>query len=157
MNYLDIKNIPPLGENMTLHHMGYACDDINAALSIIKNIYYVSSISEIIYDEIQKSFLCFLTIKNGPNIELVSGESVKNITKNGINLYHLCYEVPDLAIALNKFKNSGATQLNRICPAKLFENRDIVFIQTKIGLIELLESKEIKSLKENRREVALLG
>lgn len=140
-------------ESMKLHHIGYACENINNALNFVKKLYPVKTVSEIVYDSLQKATLCLITLEDGHAIELVSGEPVKHLLNIGINLYHICYEVNDLNLAIKQFKEQGGTQIGEIYPAKLFNERNVVFIQTDIGLIELLENK----LSNNHYKILLVG
>ncbi len=140
-------------ESMKLHHIGYACENINKALNLVKKLYPVKTVSEIIYDSLQKATLCLITLEDGHAIELVSGEPVKHLLSIGINLYHTCYEVNDLNLAIKHFKEQGGTQIGEIYPAKLFNERNVVFIQTDIGLIELLEN----NLSNNHYKILLIG
>ncbi len=38
---------------MQLHHLGYACHDIDNALAFIRALYQIKNISEVIFDEEQ--------------------------------------------------------------------------------------------------------
>lgn len=139
-------------KNMKLHHLGLACSDIHTSLQFLSKLYNIESYSEVIYDPEQRANLCFVTIANDTNIELVSGEAVKNIVKNGASFYHACYETNDFSGTLNYLIQQGAIQLNKASQAKLFDNRKIVFLQTDAGLIELLESdlSEEKTIVKNK-------
>lgn len=138
------ENINPSGHaDIKLHHIGYACKDISETLEYFKSFYNVEHVSQIIHDPLQKANLCLLTIKNSTDIELVSGEPVKHLIKNGTCIYHLCYETNNIEATIDYFKKQGGVQLDIPTPAKLFDERIIVFMQTKIGLIELLESKDL--------------
>ena len=73
------------------------------------------------------------------NIELVSGEMVKDLVKKKITYYHICYEVKNIQKSIDSFKNSIL-----ISPPKeaiLFNNKKVAFLYTPIGLIELLGEK----------------
>ena len=157
MTSLNIKYPSNLYENMKLHHLGYACEDINSALTLMKGIYNIKNVGQTIYDPIQNASLCFLSSENSPDIELVSGDPVKHLIKDGTCLYHLCYEVDDLEKSLQTLKKEGGTQVSEISPAELFENRNIVFIQTKLGLVELLESKSANSIEKSKQTIILAG
>ncbi len=152
------NNLKPVdGVDLKLHHIGYACKDITEALDFFKSVHNIKHISKIIYDPIQKANLCMLTMENSTDIELVSGESVKHLIGNGTCVYHLCYETNNIYRAINFFKQQGGVQLNQLTPAKLFNERNIVFIQTKIGLIELLEKEPCSLPTKLRHKIMVTG
>lgn len=126
---------------MKFHHLGYACSDINQAIEFVQSVYSIKTTSEVIYDEQQKAQLCLLTLEEGYHIELVSGESVEQLLHKGIHLYHTCYEVSSLEKTIADFKQKNAVLISPPKPAKLFNNRRVCFLQTEIGLIELLEKQ----------------
>ena len=134
---------------MNAHHRGYACADIGATLEEIKKIYKIESVSEVIYDSLQDASLCFVKINGDTDIELVSGNAVKNYLSDTINLYHICYEVSDLQLELDRLLQGGSTLVVPPIPAKLFDNRIVAFVQTSMGLIELLDSNKREIHKAN--------
>ena len=66
---------------------------------------------------------------------------VSSLIKKGITLYHYCYEVDDLNAKIIEYKKNGGFIIVKPTPALLFENRLVSFINTPIGIIELLSSK----------------
>lgn len=152
------NNLKPVdGVDLKLHHIGYACRDIAEALGFFKSLHNIKHISRVIYDPIQKANLCMLTIENSADIELVSGEPVKHLIDNGICIYHLCYETNNIFKAIDFFKQQGGVQLNQSAPAKLFNKKNIVFMQTKIGLIELLEKDQCILPNKLKHKIIVTG
>lgn len=125
---------------MILHHIGIACDDIEKMLVFIKGVYNVISVSEIVYDQKQDANVCMVHIDGGQAIELVSGKQVANILKNKISLYHVCYEVKDLAETLDKFVKNGSMIISRPKEAVLFGNRKVAFVFSPAGITEFIET-----------------
>ena len=80
-------------------------------------------------------------ICNGVSIELVEGPVVSSLIKKGISLYHYCYEVENLKSKVSELKKNGGSIIVKPIPSLLFEKRLISFINTPIGLIELLSKK----------------
>ena len=126
-------------ELMKLHHIGIACESINTGIKDVRKIYDVVNISEVVYDERQKASLCLIETRNGLNIELVSGEQVKSLLAKEISYYHVCYTVLDIHKEIGRLKKQGAIVVSEPKPAILFNNRQVAFLYTNIGLIELLE------------------
>ena len=125
---------------MIFHHIGIATKDIDETLVYIKNVYKnIDTISDIIYDKLQDASLCMVTLKDGINIELVSGNQVNGYIKKRISLYHTCWEVDDINKAIELQVDSGAFLVSEPKEAILFNNRRVAFVYSDIGLVELLE------------------
>jgi methylmalonyl-CoA/ethylmalonyl-CoA epimerase len=125
---------------MTFHHIGIATKDIDETLVYIKKVYKnIDTISEVIYDKLQDASLCMVTLKDGINIELVSGNQVNGYTKKRISLYHTCWEVDNINEAIKLQVDSGAFLVSEPKEAILFDNRRVAFVYSDIGLVELLE------------------
>ncbi|MCT4686737.1 HAD-IIIC family phosphatase [Vallitalea sp.] len=140
---------------MKLNHLGFACKNISNSIEYIKSFYQVEEISDCIYDEKQQATLCYITLRDSVAIELVSGKTVSGYLKNGISLYHVCYECSDIYQTIEILKRNGATVVCGPVSAKLFDGRLISFLNTELGLIELLEVKreiEINKQDEIKQE-----
>lgn len=124
---------------MKFHHLGIACDDIKETLGFIKNTHRVVAVSETVYDPLQDASLCMITLEEGPDIELISGGAVVNLRKKRISLYHTCYQVDDIAQAINHLVENGAILISEPKNAILFNNHKVAFVHTPTGIIELLE------------------
>lgn len=124
-----------------LHHVGYACKNISEALEwVLASGVRVIHISKEIFDPLQGVSLCFIKLDGAPNIELVAGEPVKNfLTHKVATEYHICYEVEDLDLEIAEYLTQGAVLISEKKPAVLFGNRQVVFLQTQQGIVELLE------------------
>src|SRR5436190_17289631 len=103
---------------MKLHHIGYACFDIEKTLLQVKAMHNVKYVSKIIFDELQNAHVCMIDIKDAPSIELVSGQAVQTFLKKNIKQYHICYEVDDLFQAIECHKKNGAIVISEPKPAK---------------------------------------
>lgn len=126
---------------MRLHHIGIATDDISEMEKWLNCVYKIREKSEIIYDKNQDANLCIYTMEDGTKIELISGNVVQRLVKKKNFLYHTCYEVDNLEARKKEFLNAGATIISDPQPAILFNNRRVMFLLTKIGIVELLEKK----------------
>ncbi|MBQ4282975.1 MAG: VOC family protein [Lachnospira sp.] len=125
---------------MKFHHVGIAVEDIETSLTDIKKQYSVSEVSEIVWDNNQKAFLCMVTMEDGFKMELISGEPAKPWIKRGQHLYHVCYEVNDIyAEVEKKCQSTGSILVSEPKEAILFSNKKVAFIRTALGLIELVE------------------
>ena len=123
---------------MKFHHIGIATDNITKSFEFVKNSFDIIEFTDIIYDKNQNCSLQMI-YTNDINIELVSGEMVKDIIKKRITYYHICYEVKNIKKAINNFDNSILVSPPK--EAVLFDNRKVAFLYTPIGLVELLEEK----------------
>ena len=128
---------------MKLHHLGYACQNIVRAIKQLQNTFNVLEISETVYDPLQKASVCMLTLEDHSRIELISGECVKNILNGSpLQFYHVCYEVDSIGLAIAQFVQNQSFIISDKKPAKLFDNRYATFLQTPLGIIELIESQQ---------------
>jgi len=124
---------------LKFHHIGIACEDINQCIKQIQDVYQVLGVSDIVFDQGQQANLCLMKTGNGLDIELISGHQVKEILRKGIQYYHVCYEVSNIQETIESLSQKGAILVSEPKPAKLFHNRNVAFLFTAIGLIELLE------------------
>ncbi len=127
---------------MRLHHIGIASQNIDESVKDYYQYHDVKKKSSKIYDELQKAELVFIETNEGVNIEFVQGQPVDNILAKGISFYHICYEVNDIKKSIEDLRTKGAIIVSPIKPAILFDNRNVAFLYTKSGLIELLEEKK---------------
>lgn len=125
--------------DMHVHHLGIACKDITEGIQQAEKSYNVTKVSKIIFDEFQNANVCLIETDNGINLELVSGSPVENLLNQGITLYHVCYETPDLQAAIQEYLSEGGTLVAEPKPAKLFDHRLVAFVNTPFGLVEFLE------------------
>lgn len=123
----------------TLHHIGFACADIESGLRFIERVYSVTGISECVFDPSQQATLCLVETRNGQAIELVAGPVVAGLVERGVTLYHLAYSVEDIHAAIRTLSSAGARQVRKVLPAKLFNGAQVCFLQTPLGLVELVE------------------
>ena len=126
---------------MKFHHIGIACKDITSAKRDIEKNHVVIKSSEIVFDENQDANLCLLTLQEGVNLELVSGNAVNSFLKKGIKYYHICYEVDNIEEKYDEMASNGCTPISPLKPAKLFNMRRVAFLYSSFGIIELLESE----------------
>jgi methylmalonyl-CoA/ethylmalonyl-CoA epimerase len=131
---------------MRFHHIGYAVKEIRSYLDhFLVPMFSPISVTELVPDPIQHVNVCFAKMQGGTMIELVEplGEhsplhSVLGGSRGG--LYHLCYEVDDLEIELQRFRQKRCMPLGKPVPAAAFGGRRIVFLLTpQRDLIEFLE------------------
>lgn len=123
---------------MKFHHVGIATESIEEALAYVKKHFDVSEVSETVFDPNQNAYLCMVTMKDGMQMELISGEVVKSFVKKKQYLYHTCYEVKDIEQQIAKFEEDSFV-MSEPKEAILFHGKRVVFITTQIGLIELVE------------------
>ncbi len=124
---------------LTFHHLGIACRDLNKARRFIKAIHCIIADSGVVRDPLQNVELCLLTDRSGLRLELVAGEPVAAQIGKGMSYYHTCYEVDDLEQGLALLKQSGCLLVVGPVEAVLFDHRRVAFLMSPMGLVELLE------------------
>ena len=133
---------------MTFHHIGIACYDIEKSSQFYISQGYTKT--AIVYDPIQNVNICFCKrlAGGGVCIELISpcdatSPVCKNIQKNGVSPYHICYETETLEVTVKELKSKGFLVVSKPAPAVAFAGRNVCFLFSKdVGLIELVEGKE---------------
>ena len=130
------------GEFMEFHHVGIACSDIEQMKQYMNQLYDIIDISETIYDRQQEAELCMMTLRGGMQIELVSGKIVDKMVKKRQFLYHTCYRTKNVRKKVQEFEQLGAKLISKPKAAVLFGMKKVVFLMTKLGLVELLEDTE---------------
>jgi len=130
---------------MRFHHIGYAVASIQTYLDEFLNpLFRPLQVSEPVADPIQQVRVCFAEMPGGMVIELVEPLGANSPVNEIIGsrrggVYHLCYEVEDLDVALSRFRAKRCMPLGRPVPAAAFGGRRIVFLLTpQRDLIELL-------------------
>ena len=123
----------------SFHHIGIVTKDIDESKKFLSNIFEIIEDSGIVFDKLQNAYLNILKLSNGIQIELISGEIVKNLLSKGITYYHICFTIKEITKTIEFLKNSGAILVSEPKPAILFNNKKVAFLYTPIGLIELLE------------------
>ena len=118
---------------MEFHHIGIACDDIEKVKELIKKTHTVVFDSGNVLDENQNASVCLLKTREGPDIELISGNIVKNMVRNGVTFYHLCYETKDIDETIKKLKIAGGLIVSLPKPAKLFNMKKVAFMNFSFG------------------------
>ena len=126
---------------LKLNHLGIATKNIKRAEEFIKNTHDVINSIGPIWDKNLNANLKLFKTYNGVSIELVEGPIVNSFVKKGINLYHFCYEVDDINEKIDQFRKNGGFIILKPTPALLFQNRLVSFINSPIGIVELLSKK----------------
>jgi methylmalonyl-CoA/ethylmalonyl-CoA epimerase len=127
---------------MKFHHIGIATKDIDKTLDWVSSQFKVIGVSNKVYDKNQDAYLQMIETSD-MNIELVSGNIVKNFIERKITYYHVCYEVRDIEKSILEFEKSMV--ISKPKEALLFDNRRVAFLMTPIGIIELLEFKKLSN------------
>ena len=126
---------------MKFHHIGIACDNIEAETQRLSTIHEIVKKSPVVFDKKQNAELILLTLADGTKLELVAGPQVETFLRKKITYYHLCFEVPDIDAELERLIAAGAILLSPPTPAPLFDNRPVAFLHVSYGIIELLSQK----------------
>ena len=132
---------------LKLHHIGIAVQNINETLGEISNFLSFESTSLPTLVGSQKVNICFLKT-NSVYIELIEpadpDSQIISFVKEGGGFHHLCFEVDNLTLEIDKMVKMGARLV--VAPVKGFEDRLIAFLmlnmkKTKCNLIELVGPK----------------
>ena len=123
---------------MNIHHLGIATNDMKKVKDFITKTHNIIDEKGPIWDPNLKANLMLFEVKEGLSLEIVSGPIVKSLLKKNIFLYHFCYEVNNIEIAIKDLRMQGANLIQKPKPAILFNNRLVSFLMTPLGIVELL-------------------
>jgi methylmalonyl-CoA/ethylmalonyl-CoA epimerase len=129
--------------HLEFHHIGIATQNIAEALKLMSQTGSSKVLTGPVTDPLQNTTMQMVEW-NGVAIELIAGAGKENpiehLLKKRINLYHICYGTDNLKEALDTLRQQGWLEVSPSKPAKLFENKLIMFLYHPVlGLIELLE------------------
>ena len=133
---------------MIVHHVGIVVPKIQDSIGELKNFLNFNTIGIPTLVGSQKVNVCFLNIGNF-RLELIEpiekDSPVSNFANTGGGFHHICFEVDDIHLEVEKMVKNGARLV--VKPVKGFENRLIAFLflnmkNTKCNLIELVEKKK---------------
>lgn len=132
---------------MKLHHIGIVVENIQKSLGELTKYLDFESITTPSLVGSQKVNICFLKTNN-VFLELIEpaeeNSPISNFIKKGGGFHHLCFEVDDIHLELEKMKKNGAHIVVDV--VKGFEERLTAFVMldmknTNCNLIELAEKK----------------
>lgn len=130
---------------MHFHHIGMAVEGIDGFRKNLEELFHSVKTGPVTFDPEQNAYICMAELPGGLNLELIQGEVVKNLVKKGIAYYHLCFTVSNLESALEEITAQNGILVRSPAPAVLFNGKRIAFVNTHLGLIELLEDKNENS------------
>ena len=132
---------------MKLHHIGIVVKNIRQSLGELTQYLDFESTTVPSLVGSQKVNICFLKTNN-VFLELIEpaeeNSPISNFIKKGGGFHHLCFEVDDIHLELEKMKKNGARIVVDV--VKGFEERLTAFVMldmknTNCNLIELAEKK----------------
>ncbi len=132
---------------MKLHHIGIVVENIQKSLGELTKYLDFESTTVPSLVGSQKVNICFLKTNN-VFLELIEpaeeNSPISNFIKKGGGFHHLCFEVDDIHLELEKMKKNGAHIVVDV--VKGFEERLTAFVMldmknTNCNLIELAEKK----------------
>ena len=132
---------------MKLHHIGIVVKNIQKSLGELTQYLDFESTTVPSLVGSQKVNICFLKTNN-VFLELIEpaeeNSPISNFIKKGGGFHHLCFEVVDIHLELEKMKKNGARIVVDV--VKGFEERLTAFVMldmknTNCNLIELAEKK----------------
>lgn len=134
--------LPP---DSRFHHLGHACRDLQASLDFFGAAGYRLD-GDAFSDDTQGVRGCFL-VGNGPRIELLENlpgrTTLSPWLAAGTMLYHMAYEVRDLAAALGWARGQRGRVVVPPVPASAFGGRRIAFVMFRHGpMLEFIDAEE---------------
>jgi len=132
--------------DFAFHHIGVAVQTLAEAIPSYRDLFGYELKSKCFDDPIQKVSVCFLSRGDGdPVIELVAPlgptSPVIGTLKKGAGVYHVCYEVKDIAGSVEQLRRKGCYLISGPDPAVAFNQKKIAWIMTQSNLlVELLEA-----------------
>jgi|TARA_B100000745_G_scaffold9921_1_gene7785 methylmalonyl-CoA/ethylmalonyl-CoA epimerase len=133
---------------LKLHHIGIVVKNIQNSLGELTQFLNFESTTIPSLVGSQKVNICFLKTNN-VFLELIEpaqeNSPISDFVKTGGGFHHLCFEVDDIHLELEKMKKNGARVI--VDAVKGFEDRLIAFVildmkNTNCKLIELAEKKQ---------------
>ena len=131
----------------TLHHIGIAVADLEAALPFYRQAFGFTVASGPFDDPIQKVKVCFVGCAPCL-IELIAplaqDSPINRTLAKGIGAYHLCYEVDEVPATLDALRAQGCLPVSGPVPAVAFGGRKIAWLMTPTQqLVEILERQAV--------------
>jgi len=132
---------------LKLHHIGIIVENIQKSLGELTKYLDFESTTVPSLVGSQKVNICFLKTNN-VFLELIEpaeeDSPISNFIKKGGGFHHLCFEVDDIHLELEKMKKNGARIIVDV--VKGFEERLTAFVMldmknTNCNLIELAEKR----------------
>ncbi len=135
---------PPPGVDLSFHHIGIATRKLDQEEKHYRAFGYVRE-GDDFEDPIQGIGGRFL-IGGGPRLELLVEMPGRDVLtpwlRRGVRMYHLAWEVGDIAAAIRSFVDARAKVVVEPVPAVAFDGRHIAFLMMpNLQLIEFIERK----------------
>lgn len=133
-------------DQFAFHHVGVAVRSLSNAIPVFNNLFGYDVVSGPFDDPIQNVSVCFLSRGTADTvIELVAPLGPKSpidtILKKGGGTYHVCYQVPDINVAIAFLTEAGSFLLSGPVPAVAFGMREIAWLMTEADLlVELVQA-----------------
>lgn len=132
-------------EDFEIEHIGYLTGNIEEAAKAFTVLGYQAE--EIVADDTQKTFICFLRKDGAVNVELVmpyedNRTMQKMLKKQGNGPYHMCYLCDDVDTLYDQLSAEDWLPLFKPVAAPAFNNRKICyFFRQEIGFVEFINKK----------------
>jgi methylmalonyl-CoA/ethylmalonyl-CoA epimerase len=133
-------------DQFLFHHVGIAVHNLDEAIPVYARLFGYQVTSGPFDDPIQNVSVCFLSRGPGdPALELVAplgpNSPIDRTLKKGGGTYHICYQVPEIAAAIDHMVREGSMLLSGPDPAVAFEMRPIAWLMTEANLlVELVQA-----------------
>jgi methylmalonyl-CoA/ethylmalonyl-CoA epimerase len=126
------------------HHIGVAVKDIDRTAVVYTDGGYKKS--DVVFDPIQNVNICWLTKEGMPTVELLAPVDEQSpvcriLEKNGVTLYHTCYVVEDIDLAVDELRKQKYVLVSKPEKAIAIHDCRVAFLHHRhVGLIELVEA-----------------
>ena len=132
---------------MRLHHVAYTTKNLEKKVAELRDIMGFTPLAEPVFDPTQQVRIQFMDMGGGSLIELLEPRDdqspVWRHLKTGGGLYHMCYEVDDVAETVERLRSTGEVFV--VCEpvaAPAIADRRVAFIVTSgRDLIEFVEAE----------------
>jgi methylmalonyl-CoA/ethylmalonyl-CoA epimerase len=136
--------LPILEADARFHHVGIACRDLRREQDGLEPLGY-APVGERFSDPRQGITGLFLE-GPGPRLELLAAlegsDTLDPWLAGRAKMYHLAYEVPDLAAAIDAASGAGCRIISGPTPAVAFGERGICFVMLRtLFLVEFIEAE----------------
>jgi len=128
---------------MIIDHIGIAVKSLEEGIQHWTRSFGYRQMTEIVINTRQKVKVVFLNKENSLTIKLIEplddNSPISSFVNKGGGLHHICFKCDNLKDKLTELKEDGFRIIARPQPGEAFENEDIAFLFSRMGLnIELI-------------------
>ncbi|MBI4612664.1 MAG: VOC family protein [Planctomycetes bacterium] len=130
--------------SLRLHHVGCAVREIAPAVQRYREIYGFTNVSLPIHVPAQRANVCFVEVAPQIYVEFVEPAGPDSpvegvLARTGGGLYHLCFEVEDLDLAIRELRSRGYSPISKFEASGNGPHRFVFLLDPDRQVLELCE------------------